>query len=113
MCSIGLIAEVAHEGVVVSADVVGKACAITFLPGHAKAERIEIGGQASKLAFELAKTSPAYLTAVGRLAVVIVRETPAKLPNEPLNFTDGKPVDELLAPLMGRLLTSEYQLPAG
>jgi hypothetical protein len=113
MCSIGLIAEVAHEGVLVSAEAVGTACAITFLPAHPKAERIEIGAQVSKLAFDLAKASPAYLTPVGRLAVVIVRETPAKLPNEPLNFADGQPVDDLLAPLMRRLLTAEFKLPAG
>jgi len=112
MCSIGLIAEVAHEGVVVGADAVGTACAITFLPMHPKPERIEIGAQVSKLAFELAKASPAYLTTVGRLAVVIVRETPAKLPNEPLYFRDAKPVDDLLAPLLRRLLEAEFKSPA-
>jgi hypothetical protein len=112
MCSIGIIAEVAHEGVMVSARALGTACAITFLPTHPKAERIEVGAQVSKIASALAQASPAYLTTVGRLAVVIVRETPARLPTDPLNLADGKPVDAMLEPLMRTLLTAKFEMPA-
>ena len=112
MCSIGLVAEVAHEGVMVSARAAGTACAITFMPMHPKEERIKIGAQVSKIAAMLAQASPAYFTTVGRLAVVIVRDTPAKLPNEPLYLTDGKPVDDVLEPLMRTLLEGKFELPA-
>ena len=112
MCSIGIVAEVAHEGFMVSAKALGTACAITFLPTHLKSERIELGAQVSKIASALAQASPAYTTTVGRLAVVIVRETPAKLPAEPLHLADGKPVDEMLQPLMRRLLAATIDLPA-
>jgi hypothetical protein len=112
MCSIGIVAEVAHEGVMVSARAAGTACAITFLPTHPKAERIQIGAQVSKIAAALAQASPMCFTTVGRLAVVIVRETPARLPTESLHLADGKPVDEMLEPLMRTLLTATFDLPA-
>lgn len=109
MSAVGIAAEAAQEGAFVSAKALSTGCTLTFLPTHSEAEQTEIGAQFAKGGAAIMKASPAFITTVGRLAVVIVRETPATLPRDPLKFADGKPVDDMLAPLMNRLLNAKLE----
>jgi hypothetical protein len=113
MSAVGIAAEAAQEGAFVSAKALSTGCTLTFLPTHPEAEQAAIGMQFAKGGAALMKESPAFITTVGRLAVVIVRETPATLPRDPLKFADGKPVDDMLAPLMNTLLNAKFDWPAG
>jgi len=111
MSSIGLGAEAAAAGGKVGVESLRAASIMTFLPRHSPADQAEIGTRVSRLAADLSKSTPHFLTTAGRLAVVIVRETPARLPTEPSKLSDGKPVEELLGPLLRRMLDSKFDVP--
>jgi hypothetical protein len=112
LSAVGIAAEAAQEGAFVSAKALSTGCTMTFLPTHPESEQSEIGAQFARGGAALMKESPAFITSVGRLAVVIVRETAATLPRDPLTFADGKPVDDILAPLMHTLLNAKSEWPA-
>jgi hypothetical protein len=111
MSTIGLGVEASVEGAKVGVDSLRAATVMTFLPTHSPLEQAEIGTRVSRVAAELSQSSPAFANTVGRLAVVIVRETPARLPTERSVLSDGKPVEDLLAPLLRTLLNSNVDAP--
>lgn len=111
MASIGLGVEATTSGAKVGVESLRAASIMTFLPTHSKAEQAEIGKHVTRIALSLSQSSPAFLTTVGRLATVIVRETPARLPTEQSKLSDGKAVEELLEPLLRALVNSNFDVP--